>query len=117
LSGTIAGTGKTGGAGLSSSITGSAVTRAVGGASNSYVSGTGGTAGGANTGTGGGGGGGLGSGNNGSAGGSGVVILAYPSTEPALTSIGGGLTFSVDTVSRAGYRVYTFTAGTGTVTV
>jgi hypothetical protein len=27
------------------------------------------------------------------------------------------LTYSVSTVSRAGYRVYTFTAGTGTVTV
>jgi hypothetical protein len=26
------------------------------------------------------------------------------------------LTYSVSTVSRAGYRVYTFTAGTGTVT-
>jgi hypothetical protein len=34
-----------------------------------------------------------------------------------LTSIGGGLTYSVSTVSRSGYRVYTFTAGTGTVTV
>jgi hypothetical protein len=27
------------------------------------------------------------------------------------------LTYSVSTVSRAGYRVYTFTQGTGTVTV
>jgi hypothetical protein len=45
------------------------------------------------------------------------VIIAYPDTSPALTSIGGGLTYSVSTVSRAGYRVYTFTAGTGTVTV
>jgi hypothetical protein len=27
------------------------------------------------------------------------------------------LTYSVSTVSRAGYRVYSFTAGTGTVTV
>jgi hypothetical protein len=26
------------------------------------------------------------------------------------------LTYSVSTVSRAGFRVYTFTAGTGTVT-
>jgi hypothetical protein len=34
-----------------------------------------------------------------------------------LSSIGGGLTYTVSTVSRAGYRVYTFTAGTGTVTV
>jgi hypothetical protein len=26
------------------------------------------------------------------------------------------LTYSVSTVSRSGYRVYTFTAGTGTIT-
>jgi hypothetical protein len=69
------------------------------------------TAGGVNTGGGGGGG------DTAASGGSGVVIIAYPSTEPAFTSIGGGLTYSVSTVSRAGYRVYTFTAGTGTVTV
>jgi hypothetical protein len=50
-------------------------------------------------------------------GGSGVIILAYPSTSPALASISGGLTSSVSTVSRSGYRVYTFTAGTGTVTI
>jgi hypothetical protein len=48
-------------------------------------------------------------------GGSGVVILAYPTPLGALTSIGGGLTYSVSTSSRTGYRVYTFTAGTGTV--
>jgi hypothetical protein len=45
------------------------------------------------------------------------VIIAYPDSFPALTSIGGGLTSSVSTVSRPGFRVYTFTAGTGTVTV
>jgi hypothetical protein len=45
------------------------------------------------------------------------VIIAYPDTFPAPTSIGGGLTYSVSTVSRAGYRVYTFTAGTGTITI
>jgi hypothetical protein len=44
------------------------------------------------------------------------VIIAYPDSSPALTSIGGGLTYSVSTVSRAGYRVYTFTVGTGSVT-
>ena len=48
-------------------------------------------------------------------GGSGIVILAYPDTFPALTSIGGGLTYTQPT--RSGYRVYQFTAGTGTVTV
>ena len=69
------------------------------------------------------GGGGAGSGNNtasspgrsGGAGGSGIVIIAYPDTYPALTSIGGGLTYTQPT--RSGYRVYQFTAGTGTVTV
>jgi hypothetical protein len=30
--------------------------------------------------------------------------------------VSGGLTHTVSTVSRAGYRVYSFTAGTGTVT-
>jgi hypothetical protein len=50
-------------------------------------------------------------------GGSGLVIVAYPITFAELTSIGVGLTYSVDTSSRSGYRLYTFTAGTGTVTV
>jgi hypothetical protein len=45
------------------------------------------------------------------------VIIAYPDSFDALTTIPGGLTYSVSTVSRAGFRVYTFTAGTGTVTV
>jgi hypothetical protein len=43
------------------------------------------------------------------------VIIAYPSTYAALSSIGGGLTYTVDTTTRAGYRVYRFTAGTGTI--
>jgi hypothetical protein len=43
------------------------------------------------------------------------VIIAYPSTDAALASIGGGLTYTVDTTTRAGYRVYRFTAGTGTI--
>jgi hypothetical protein len=47
-------------------------------------------------------------------GGSGIVIIAYPDSNPALTSIGGGLSYSQP--SRAGYRVYQFTSGTGTVT-
>jgi hypothetical protein len=52
----------------------------------------------------------------GGSGGSGVVIIAYPDTFPAITTISGGLTYSVSTISRSGYRVYTFTAGTGTIT-
>jgi len=47
-------------------------------------------------------------------GGSGVVIIAYPNTYPAITTIPGTLTY--DQPSRAGYRVYRFTAGTGTIT-
>lgn len=73
-----------------------------------------GTAGGINKGGGGGAGNGVGSA---SAGGSGVVIIAYPDTYPALTTIAAGLTYSVSTSSRPGYRVYTFTAGTGTITI
>jgi hypothetical protein len=48
-------------------------------------------------------------------GGSGVVIIAYPDSNPALTSIGGGLSYTQPT--RSGYRVYQFNSGTGTVTV
>jgi hypothetical protein len=48
-------------------------------------------------------------------GGSGIVVIAYPDTYPALSSIGAGLTYNQPT--RSGYRVYRFTAGTGTVTV
>jgi len=67
----------------------------------------------------GGGGGGVGwSGPNGKHragnGGSGAVIIAYPNTYPALSDIPGTLTY--DTPTRAGYRVYRFTAGTGTIT-
>jgi hypothetical protein len=46
-------------------------------------------------------------------GGSGIVIIAYPDSFPAPTSI-SGLTYNQP--SRAGYRVYRFTAGTGTIT-
>jgi hypothetical protein len=41
------------------------------------------------------------------------VIIAYSSTFAAPT-ISGGLTY--DTPTRSGYKVYRFTAGTGTVT-
>ena len=46
-------------------------------------------------------------------GGSGVVVIAYPNTLPALSNIPGTLTY--DQPTRAGYRVYRFTAGTGTI--
>jgi hypothetical protein len=51
----------------------------------------------------------------GGAGGSGVVIISYPSGLADLTSIGGSLSHT-KTIS-GGYKIYTFTAGTGTVTV
>jgi hypothetical protein len=44
-----------------------------------------------------------------------VVIISYPSTFDDFASIGGGLTYTLTTAS--GFKIYTFTAGTGTVTV
>jgi hypothetical protein len=52
----------------------------------------------------------------GAAGGSGIVIVSYPAGFPNITSIGGGLTYTLDTSTRAGYKVYKFTGGTGSVT-
>jgi hypothetical protein len=99
-----------GGAGRSLSITGSAVTYGAGGQGyfNTY-----GQNGPANTGDGGYGSRTAQAGSNGWDGGSGVVVIAYPDTYPALT-VGGGLTYNQPT--RSGYRVYRFTAGTGTIT-
>lgn len=45
-----------------------------------------------------------------------MVIIAYSSAFGAPTNISAGLTYTVDTVTRAGFRVYRFTAGTGTIT-
>ena len=124
-----------GGAGLESLIMGSSNYYGGGGGGASTIqtaaAGTGGTGGGtagggsagtanataatANT-----GGGSGGAGNDGgrtvASGGSGVVILAFPAVHPDLASVGGGLTYSVDTTSRPGYKIYIFTAGTGTFT-
>jgi hypothetical protein len=110
------------GNGIASSITGTSTYYAGGGAGGKYTSsgsiGSGGTARGtsaaANTGAGAGSGGGGGSSY---IGGSGFVVYAYPSTAAALTTIPGTLTYTVDTTTRTGYRVYKFTAGSGTVTV
>jgi hypothetical protein len=52
----------------------------------------------------------------GAPGGSGVVIIAYPDSFADLQSI-TGVTYSLSTVSRSGYKVYTFSAGTGTVII
>lgn len=111
------------GNGVASSITGTSTYYAGGGAGGKYSGsgsiGAGGTArssaAAANTGAG--AGAGSGSGGTPLTGGSGVVIVAYPSTAAALTTIPGTLTYTVDTTTRAGYRVYKFTAGSGTVTI
>jgi len=78
--------------------------------------GTAGTPGGQNTG-GGGGGGSFASASfyPATSGGSGVVIVRYADTYPDLASIAVGLTYT-RTVT-GGYKYYTFTAGTGVVTI
>lgn len=121
--------GGAGGEGQPSSITGASVTYAGGGGGCYNTGGTqpaggagGGGAGSYNTtatsgslNTGGGGGGIYANSASSGNGGSGVVIIAYPNTYPALTSISAGLTYTQPT--RSGYRVYRFTQGTGTITV
>ena len=119
-----------GGIGITSTITGSSVNYGGGGgggvwtgsqesgAGAAYGGGRGavdtnsaGLAGTANTG---GGGGGSAAVHSGGDGGSGVVIIAYPDNFRPITTIPGTLTYNQPT--RTGYRVYRFTAGTGTVT-
>jgi hypothetical protein len=117
------GTGGGGGSGASSSITGTSVGRGGGGGGGGFGvnggassgGGAGGGAGAAGTANTGGGGGGGATSSGGNAG-SGVVIIAYSSAFGEL-NVGAGLTFTLDASSRAGFNVYTFTAGTGTVTV
>lgn len=129
-------TGGNGGAGTSSSITGSSTFYAGGGGGTATsVAGSGGNGGGGNgsvasgaagtAGTpnsGGGGGGGDYARTNGQAGGSGYIVIAYSSSNANLASVGAGLTCNgssgnttPDTSSRPGYKVYKFTAGTGTI--
>jgi hypothetical protein len=49
--------------------------------------------------------------------GSGVVIIAYSVAFAPITTIPGSLTHTASTVRKPGYRVYTFTAGTGSITI
>ena len=112
-SGSTAGTG---GIGRTISITGAAVGYAGGGGNNGDLGFGGGfngssanRAGKANT-------GGGGKGATSGVGGSGVVVIAYPITASPIATISAGLTYTVDTATRAGYRVYRFTAGSGTIT-
>jgi hypothetical protein len=97
---------RNGGVGRSTSITGSSVTYATGGA---YTGGT--TAGGANTGDGGSGSYQLNSG----AGGSGIVVIRYPDYYSDITTIGAGLTHSKTQAD--GYKIYSFTSGSDTITI
>lgn len=124
-----ASTGGVGGNGLQYSITGAAQFYAAGGGgcynnaggTTGRASGIGGAGNGdtpnqdrdavANTGSGGGGVRDVGSSGNGA---SGVVVIAYPNTFAPLRTIPGTLTY--DQPTRAGYRVYRFTAGSGTIT-
>ena len=122
--------------GTASSITGTSTTYSGGGGGSAYpgyTAGTGSTGGGGAGGQGvtttdtvngvvgttnlGGGGGGTYAGaglfGTGANGGSGVVVIAFPDSFGAPT-ISGGLIYTQPT--RSGYRVYRFTAGTGTIT-
>ena len=117
-----AGSGNNGGSGVSSSITGTAITRAGGGGGLTGTGGSGG--GGTNTGyqatsnngvvnTGGGGSGHSGSWGGSGNGGSGVVILKYPDSR-SLSS--DGTLVATTTAPAVGFKVTSFTAGSGTVT-
>ena len=53
----------------------------------------------------------------GAQGGSGVVILRFANTQANLSSVGAGLTYSFTNNVTTGFKTYTFTAGTGTVTL
>jgi hypothetical protein len=61
----------------------------------------------------GGGGGGGGINSNGGAGGSGFVVVKIPSTNTGTLS--SGLTYTLSTAV-SGYKIYSITAGTGTIT-
>jgi hypothetical protein len=124
-----ASTGGVGGNGREYSITGTAQFYAAGGGgcynnaggTTGRASGVGGAGNGdtpnadregvANTGSGGGGVRDVGSSGQG---GSGIVIIAYPDTFAPIKTIPGTLTYNQPT--RAGHRVYRFTAGSGTIT-
>ena len=45
----------------------------------------------------------------------GIIILAYPIAEYNPLNVSAGLTYTLDTTSRPGYRIYSFTAGSGTI--
>jgi hypothetical protein len=123
--------GGNGGAGATSSITGTSTFYASGGGggggdNNGSSGGTASSGGGTNGREGGGfltasgsvnTGGGSGGSRDGSTGngGSGIVVIAYDSSKKDPT-ISVGLSYTKDTTSRSGYKIFKFTSGTGTVT-
>ena len=120
-------TGGTGGSGITSSITGSAITRAGGGGAGGGGPRAGGSGGGGASGDYSSGGvqGTDGTGSGGGAsnnhqlysgrGGNGIVIIRYSDTILDITSIPPSLTYTKTNIS--GYKVYQFTAGSGTITL
>ena len=122
--------GGNGGNGATSSITGVGIAYAGGGGGGAYPGpatvGQGGPGGGGpggkqpqngtagTTNRGGGGGGGGWYARTGGTGGSGLVILKYPSSL-TISNPGGGLTSVTDSSNVAGYKITTFTAGTGSI--
>jgi hypothetical protein len=120
----VTSTGGNGGNGVATSITGSSVTYAGGGGGGGTTAGNGGNGGGGNgtyggtagsgtANTGSGGGGEAQSAGTSGGGGSGIVILKYVDTF-TITNPGGGLTFSTPAAA-GGFKVTSFTAGTGTI--
>ena len=96
--------GLTGGVGVTSSINGTSLVYAGGGGANS--------AGGQRVNGGGGGRGGYG--DNGQPGYSGIVIIRYVNTAMDITTIGAGLAYTF--LNTGGYKIYSFTSGTGNIT-
>lgn len=47
--------------------------------------------------------------------GTGIQVIVYPSTFSAIRII-TNLTYTIDVIARPGFRIYTFTAGTGSIT-
>lgn len=106
----LVGTKSSGGIGYSSGITNTLTAYGTGGEGRLGFSSSNGVNGGSNSGDG--ASGARGSGGLGATGGSGIVIIAYPNTYAAPTSITGTYT----TPTRTGYRVYQFT-GSGSITL
>jgi hypothetical protein len=95
-----------GGVGVSNNITGSSVTYAAGGIGDRTITPENGAA---NTGN---GGAGINGAGTAGSGGSGIVVIKFP--DSISITVGGGLTSTNST--SGGFKIYTFTAGTGTVT-